>query len=58
MKNMHGAEMAQGIEMNEKIEEKLALIKSLKSKLRFLRGTALTEVVLLIIILLEQDADE
>lgn len=25
MKNMHGAEMAQGIEMNEEIEEKLCL---------------------------------
>ena len=41
MENMHGAEMAQGIEMNEEIEEKLVLIKRLQSKLRFFRGTAL-----------------
>lgn len=52
MENMHGAEMAQGIEMNEEIEEKLVLIKRLQSKLRFFRGTALAEVILLIIILL------
>lgn len=52
IENMHGAEMAQGIEMNEEIEEKLALIKRLQSKLRFFRGTALAEVILLIIILL------
>lgn len=52
MESMHGAEMAQGIEMNEEIEEKLALIKRLQSKLRFFRGTALAEVILLIIILL------
>ncbi len=38
MENMHGAEMAQGIEMNEEIEEKLALIKRLQSKLRFFQG--------------------
>lgn len=44
--------MAQSIEMNEEIEDKLALIKSLKSKLRFFRGTILVEVILLIIILL------
>ena len=52
MESMHGAEMAQGIEMNEEIEEKLVLIKRLQSKLRFFRGTALAEVILLIIILL------
>lgn len=52
MESMHGAEMAQGIEINEEIEEKLALIKSLKSKLRFFRGFELAEVILLIVILL------
>jgi len=52
MESMHGAEMAQGIEINEEIEEKLVLIKRLQSKLRFFRGTALAEVILLIIILL------
>lgn len=52
MENMHGTEMAQSIKMNEEIEEKLALIKSLKSKLVLFRGTALAEVILLIIILL------
>lgn len=35
IEKLHGTQMAQSIEMNEEIEEKLALIKSLKSKLRF-----------------------
>lgn len=52
MESMHGAEMAQGIEISEEIEEKFALIKSLKSKLRFFRGFELAEVILLIVILL------
>ncbi|MDE7476481.1 MAG: hypothetical protein K2M91_00785 [Lachnospiraceae bacterium] len=52
IENINGKQIAQSIEMNEEIEEKLALVKSLKSKLRFFRGIALAEVVLLIIILL------
>lgn len=52
MESMHGAEMAQGIEINEEIEEKLVLIKRLQSKLRFFRGFELAEVILLIVILL------
>lgn len=52
IENMHGTEVAQSIEMNEEIEEKLTLVKNLKSKLKFYRGTALAELILLIIILL------
>lgn len=52
MENMHGTEVAQSIEMNEEIEEKLTLVKNLKSKLRFFRGFELAEVIMLIIILL------
>ncbi|MCM1217820.1 MAG: hypothetical protein NC548_25290 [Lachnospiraceae bacterium] len=49
---MHGGRMAQTLEVNEELEDRLDLVRKLKARIKVMRGIALGALAVLVIVLL------